>query len=268
VSGTVTIGLAASGGSPPYTYRLTIDGTAVFTTTSSATTASFAWNTTTASNGSHALGLTVTDSTGASATASRTVSVQNGGAALTAAFTSPAAGATVGGTVSVGLAAGGGAPAYTYRLSVEGNPVFASTTSATSTSYSWNTTAVADGSHTLSLTVTDSTGVTATATRTVTVSNPTGGTLQVALTSPSPGATVSGTVWVNVWVQGAAAGAKMYTMTVGDTTVWSESSSSTHVTLPWMTTSTPNGQRTLVVTVRDSAGATGTASVTVTVQNP
>jgi len=268
VSGTVTIGLAAGGGSPPYTYRLAIDGAAVFTTTSSATAASFAWNTTTAANGSHALGLTVTDSTGASATASRTVSVQNGGAALTAAFTSPAAGATVGGTVSVGLAAGGGAPAYTYRLSVDGTPVFTSTTSATSASYSWNTTAVADGSRTLSLTVTDSTGASATATRTVTVSNATGGTLQVALTSPSPGATVSGTVWVNIWVQGAAAGAKAYTMTVGGTTVWSESSSSTHVTLPWVTTSTPNGQRTLVVTVRDPAGATGTASVTVTVQNP
>jgi hypothetical protein len=35
-----------------------------------------------------------------------------------------------------------------------------------------------------------------------------------------------------------------------------------------VTTNTPNGTRTLVVTVRDAAGATGTASVTVTVQNP
>jgi hypothetical protein len=100
------------------------------------------------------------------------------------------------------------------------------------------------------------------------VSNLAGGTLQVTLTSPSPGSTVSGTVWVNIWLQGAAAGSKDVTMTVGGTTVWSEGSTSTHVTLPWVTTSTPNGSRTLVVTVRDAAGASGTASVAVTVQNP
>jgi hypothetical protein len=268
VSGTVSVGLAASGGGPPYTYRLTIDGTAVFTTTTSATAVSHAWDTAAAANGSHTLGLTVTDASGATASASRTVTVQNGAAALTAAFTSPADGATVGGTVSVGLAAAGGAPAYTYRLDVDGTPVFSSTTSATATSYSWNTAAVANGSHTLGLTITDASGATASATRTVTVSNAAGGTLQVALTSPSPGVTVSGTVWVNIWVQDAAAGDKDYTLSVGGTPVWHETSANTHVTLPWVTTSTPNGQRTLVVTVGDLANATGTASVTVTVQNP
>jgi hypothetical protein len=57
-------------------------------------------------------------------------------------------------------------------------------------------------------------------------------------------------------------------MTVGTTTVWSESVSGNPVALPWVTTNTPNGTRTLTVTVRDSANATGTSSVTVTVQNP
>jgi hypothetical protein len=79
---------------------------------------------------------------------------------------------------------------------------------------------------------------------------------------------VSGTVWVNIWLEGAAAGTRSFTLTVGDDTVWSESASSNHVALPWVTTSTPDGSRTLVVAVRDAAGATGTASVTVTVQNP
>jgi hypothetical protein len=73
---------------------------------------------------------------------------------------------------------------------------------------------------------------------------------------------------VNIWVNGAAAGSKTYTMTVGGTTVWNETSTSTHVALPWITTNTPNGARTLVVTVRDAANATGTASVSVTVNNP
>ena len=170
VAGAVTVGLTASGGSQPYTYRLTIDGTQVFTTTVSAASASFNWNTTTVGNGSHTLGLTVTDAGGASATASRTVTVSNGGTPLSASFTSPAAGANVNGTVSVGLAAAGGTPAYTYRLAVDGTQVFSSTTSAASTSYAWNTTTVADGAHTLSLTVTDTAGGSATTTRSVTVS--------------------------------------------------------------------------------------------------
>jgi hypothetical protein len=364
VSGSASVGLAAGGGTAPYTYRLTIDGTPAFTTTTSATSAAYTWNTTTATNGSHTLGLTVTDAVGASVTATRAVTVSNttgtlqiflttpaagstvsgtvwvnvwvegavtgtktytmsvgtvtlwtenstathvtlpwtttstpngqqtlvvnvrdaGGntgsgsvvvtvqngtsPALGAAFTSPAAGATVGGTVSVGLAASGGSSPYTYRLAIDGTEVFSSTTGAAATSYAWNTTTVANGSHTLSLTVTDAGGASATATRTVTVSNTAGGTLQVFLTSPGAGSTVSGTVWVNVWVQGAAAGGKMYTMTVGGTTVWSENSTDNHVTLPWATTNTPNGTRTLVVTVSDAVNATGTAGVTVTVQNP
>ena len=40
------------------------------------------------------------------------------------------------------------------------------------------------------------------------------------------------------------------------------------ISAEWVTTNGPNGQQTLVVTVRDSANATGTSSVTVTVQNP
>jgi hypothetical protein len=267
VGGTVSVGLAASGGSGPYTYRLTIDGAAVFTTTTGAS-ASYAWNTAAASNGGHTLGLTITDSAGASASATRAVTVQNGGAALAAAFTSPAAGATVNGVVSVGLAASGGSAPYTYRLTIDGAAVFTTTTSAASSSYAWNTAGAADGSHTLGLSLTDATGASAQATRTVTVSNTAGGSFQVILTTPAAGATVSGTVWVNIWLEGAAAGTRAFTMSVGGATVWTESSSDNHVALPWVTTSTANGSRTLVVTVRDAANATGTASVTVTVQNP
>src|SRR5688572_128271 len=353
VSGPVAVGMAASGGTAPYTFRLAIDGTQVFTTTGTATSASYSWNTTTATNGPHTLGLTITDSAGLSATATRSVTVansagtlrvalttpaagstvsgtgwvnvwlegavagsktytltvgavtvgtenstathvtlpwtttstphgpqtlvasvrdaagntgsgsvgvtvQNGTApALAASLTSPAAGATVNGTVTVGLAATGGRAPYTYRLTVDGAQVFTTSGSATSASFAWNTTAVSNGAHTLGLTVTDAAGASASATRTVTVSNTTGGgSFSVFLTTPSPGDTASGTVWVNVWVEGAATGTRAFTMTVSGTTVWSESSSDNHVSLPWVTTNTPNGTRTLVVTVRDAAGAT------------
>jgi len=270
VSGTsVTIGMAASGGSPAYTYRLTIDGTQVFTTTTSATTASFTWNTTGAANGAHTLGLTVTDTASTTATATRSVTVQNGGTAPTAGFTSPTPNQTVAGTAfAVNMTASGGVAPYTYRLTIDGTQVFTTTTSAGSAAYSWNTTTYANGVHTLALTVTDSTGAAGSASRSVTVSNAGGGTFGVFITAPSAGQTVKGTQWVTIWNDSTAPGARQYTMAVGTTTVWSESVSGNPVALPWVTTNTPNGVRTLTVTVRDSANATGTASVTVTVQNP
>lgn len=91
----------------------------------------------------------------------------------------------------------------------------------------------------------------------------------MALTTPQPGTTVSGTYWVNIWIQ-APYGTAPYSFTLSSAgaTVWNESSSSTHVTLPWVTTQTPNGPQTLTVTIRDAAGATGSASVNVTVNNP
>jgi len=261
--------MAGGGGKPAYTYRLTIDGAQVFTTTVSGA-ASYTWNTTGYANGSHTLGLTVTDTAGASATATRSVTVQNGGTPPpTAGFTTPTPNQTVAGTAfAVNMTASGGVAPYTYRLTIDGTQVFTTTTSGGTAAYSWNTTTYANGIHTLALTVTDSTGAAGSASRSVTVSNTGGGTFGVFITAPSAGQTVKGTQWVTIWNDSTAAGARQYTMTVGGTTVWSESVSGNPVTLPWVTTNTANGVRTLTVTVRDSANATGTASVTVTVQNP
>jgi hypothetical protein len=261
LAGNITVGLAASGGTAPYTYRLTVDGTQLFTTTNTSDRVSFTWNTTTGANGPRTLSLTITDAQSVSASAERGVTVQNA-STLAASFTAPAANATVAGTVAVGLA-GGGIPPYTYRLTVDGTQRFTTTTSITTASFTWNTTTVPNGGHILGLTVTDSVGGSASATRSVNVSNPP----SVALTSPASGSIVSGTAWVNIWVTRVVAGSKTYTMTVGGTTVWSQTSTATHVTLPWITTGTPNGPQTLVASVRDAAGNTGSASVSVTVQN-
>ncbi|HEV8583703.1 MAG TPA: Ig-like domain-containing protein, partial [Methylomirabilota bacterium] len=259
VSGTVSVGMTASGGTAPYTYTLTIDGTQVASSGSN----TYSWTTGGYANGNHTLGLTVRDNTGATATATRTVNVQNGPPPLTASFTAPAAGATVSGTVTVTMAATGGTAPYTYTLTIDGTQV----ASSGSTTYSWTTGGYANGNHTLGLTVRDNTGATATATRTVNVQNG-GPTLSVGITNPTSGSTVSGTVWVTVWVDGAAAGNKSYTVTVDGTTVWTESNNDRPATLPWNTLNTPNGTRTLTVNVSDSAGATGSASKTVTVSNP
>ncbi len=249
-------------------YTMTVGGSTLWTQSSTDTHVTLPWTTTSTPDGSRTLAVSVTDASGNTGRGTVTVTVQNGTSVLTAALSSPAAGVTVSGTISVGLAASGGRAPYTYALTLDGASVFTTTTSAGSASYAWDTTAASHGSHTLVLTVTDGAGGSASDTRTVTVANTTGATLQVALTSPGAGSTVSGTPWVNIWVDGAATGNKAYTMSVDGTTVWSEASANSHVTLPWTTTGTANGPRTLVVTVRDAANATGTASVAVTVQNP
>jgi Bacterial Ig domain len=120
--------------------------------------------------------------------------------------------------------------------------------------------------------VTDAAARTATASRAVTVSNsapapPPGGSLGVFITSPTSGATVNGTVWVNIWVERASAGDKVFTLLAGGTVVGTATDSGVHVTLPWNTPGTPNGATTLSATVRDASGATGSASMPVTVGN-
>src|SRR5438034_1058161 len=98
VSGTVSVGMTETGASgTPITFTLTVDSAQVFTAAGTATTATFAWNTTTVADGAHTLGLTVRDGAGHTATATRGVTVSNNGGGtgtLNVFITSPAAGAT------------------------------------------------------------------------------------------------------------------------------------------------------------------------------
>ena len=126
----------------------------------------------------------------------------------------------------------------------------------------------------LSLTVTDTANGSATTTRNVTISNtvaappPTTGTVQVSVTQPAGGgATVSGTQWVTIWVDGAAAGSNTYTLTANGRSVWTETNGARPATLPWNTASGANGATTLTVSVKDSAGKTGNRSISVWVAN-
>ncbi|HEY2994770.1 MAG TPA: PA14 domain-containing protein [Methylomirabilota bacterium] len=100
--------------------------------------------------------------------------------------------------------------------------------------------------------------------------SPSGGgdTIKVIITSPANGSTVRGTVWFTIWIENAAAGTKTYTLTVNGTTITSTPTTSNGpVSMAWPTSAADNGSRTATVIVRDSAGATGRASITVTVAN-
>jgi hypothetical protein len=89
----------------------------------------------------------------------------------------------------------------------------------------------------------------------------------VFITAPASGATLRGTAWFTVWIEGAAAGARTYTLAVDGGTVASTSTTSSGpVSLAWPT-SGPGGSRTTTVTVRDGAGNVGSASLPVIVSN-
>jgi hypothetical protein len=139
---------------------------------------------------------------------------------------------------------------------------------------------VTSGTQPLTATVRDAGGAGGTATVSVVVSNggapappppspppPSTGTLRVFLTSPPASSTVSGVVWVNIWVEGATGTSNVYTLTVNGVTVATQTSGGRHVTPAWDSRATPNGTRTVTATVRDAAGNTGSTSLTVTVSN-
>ena len=198
VSGMTTVTMAASGGSGSgYVYGLKIDGTTV-----PVSGATYAWNTSGVAVGAHALAASVTDSSGGTATASLSVTVQNTTTGPTVGFTNPATGASVTGTVTVSVSAtGGSGTGYAYVVKAGTATIYNGANNA----FSWNSTSTPSGAVTLAATVTDSGGGTGTATRTVTVANPTntGGDTTpptVAISSPTGG------TWTGNSIQIAATG--------------------------------------------------------------
>jgi hypothetical protein len=269
VSGSVTTNVWVEGQrGASNTFALSVDGQSVGTMTTSGTHASFAWDTRRVADGAHTLTATVRDATGQTGTGSRSVRTSNGVTSsptpgLTVSFTSPAAAATVSGTTPVSMSASGGS-GFTYNLAVDGTRVYTGADSR----FDWNTGAVSNGTHTLTATVTDASGKTGTATRTVSVSNaPAPSGLRAIMTSPRAGATVSGNVTVNVWVEGASGSSNAFTLTVDGKVVGAQTVSGAHAGFGWSTTGFTNGPHTLAATVKDAAGKTGSTNMMITVRN-
>ena len=97
---------------------------------------------------------------------------------------------------------------------------------------------------------------------------PTTATLRVFVTQPGASATVSGTAWVVLWVEGTSGSANVFTLSADGRQVGSQTTSARGpVSLPWSTSTYANGAHTLTATVRDAAGNTGTTSLSVLVRN-
>jgi hypothetical protein len=97
---------------------------------------------------------------------------------------------------------------------------------------------------------------------------PPSSTLRVFMTQPRASATVGGTVWVVLWVEGTSGSANVFTLSADGRQVGSHTTSARGpVSLPWGTTSAANGAHTLTATVRDASGNSGSVSITVVVKN-
>jgi hypothetical protein len=185
----------------------------------------------------------------------------------TVAVTSPASGATVGGTVTVSASAADDVGVAGVQFRLDGANLGPEDTSSPY-STAWDTRTFANGSHTLTAIARDGAGNTATAAAvTVSVSNSGSDTTPptVAITSPADGATVTGTVKVTAAASDTGSGVAAVTFFLDGASLATATNSS--YTINWNTRKSSKGTHVLYAVARDNAGNTQqSAGITVTVR--
>ena len=217
-------------------------------------------DTTALADGLYDFRVIATDATGHTGTSPIRANVRVDNTTPSGALSTPANGATVGGT-SVALSgsysdAGSGVASVRYELRPTGGGSWTAITTTTGAPFSatWDATTVSSGSYDLQPIITDRAGNTfsgAMRTVTVDVSAPT-----VVLTNP--GATISGAVTLNATVSGTGATQVAFAATLAGGASWS--SLGTDASSPWSTTfdssQLPDGVYDLRATVSDNLGNT------------
>jgi hypothetical protein len=270
VGGTITVTTTSADNVGVASVRFTLDGAVLGTDTSAPF--SWTWNTTTASNGTHGLKAFARDTSGNEDDSPLvTVTVDNtttDSVLPVVSMTTPSAGASVSGTVTVSATASDNVGVSSVQFLLDGASL-GSADSASPYSISWTTTGVSNGSHVLSAVARDAAGNAATSSGiTVTVSNQTGDTTapSVSLSSPASGATVSGSVTVSASASDNV-GVTSVQFTLDGVNLGAADTSSPY-SVSWPTTSATNGTHVLRAVARDAAGnVTTSGSRTVTVSN-
>jgi len=187
---------------------------------------------------------------------------------FTAWMTSPADGATVSGTISVGaLGHGGAGITRTFQLYVDS--ALAQTqqiTNGGSATFSLNTTTLSNGSHTVGVNVTDEAGAVAGDARTITVNNATA-SARVIFFNLTNDQVIRGSYQVQLGTSGLAAGTKRFYISVDGRQVSYWVVTTTGINWWWNTTGYANGTHTLSVRVVDSTGREVTGTVRVIINN-
>jgi Bacterial Ig domain len=182
----------------------------------------------------------------------------------TVSITSPTSGATVSASTTVSANASANTVGVQFKL--DGANLGSEKTSAPF-SISWDTTTTANGQHTLTAVGRNAAGQTATsAPVTVLVQNSSGGGPTVLITSPTSGATLSGTSTVTA-VASSTMGIAGVQFLLDGANLGAEVTTSPY-SFPWDTNAASNGAHTLAARARDTAGTTATSvGVAITVSN-
>ena len=237
-----------------------VDGTSIGTDTTAPY--SVAWDTTSVADGAHTVTAIATDTIGQTASDANGVTVDNLDGPPTVTVTAPAEGATVAGQVQIQANASDDKGVTQVEFRVDGTSIGTDTTAPYS--MSWNTTAGTGGPHTVEAVATDTIGQTGADSNAVTVDNT---PPSVAITSPSAGATVSGTIPVqaNATDNGSVGSVQFF---VDGTSIGTDANGADGWSVSWNTVTAGNGSHNLTATAADTAGNIATsAPVQVTVGN-
>lgn len=195
-----------------------------------------------------------------------TFNVQQAVAPPTVQITSPANGATVSGTVTVAATVTPGTGATITQAAMSADGVQKVIDTVAPYTFVLDTTTLSNAAHTIAVAATDNGARTGSQSITVTVNNVVVAPPQVSISSPSNGATVSGTFPVSgTVVLGTGATLSQVVMSVDG------AQKATGTTTPFSfnldTTTLTNAGHTITVTATDNGARTGSQSVSVTVIN-
>lgn len=180
-------------------------------------------------------------------------------------ITSPKAGATVAGAVSVTVTATDNIAVASVSLSVDGTAI-SNSTSAPFTNF-WNSATVANGLHTITVTAKDAAGNKASASVQVSVNNVTAGDLTaptVSINSPGDGTAYDANTTISInSVASDNVGITSLSLSIDGTVVSTSASSS--FSYSWNTGTAGSGVHNITATAKDAAGNQSTKSVNVTI---
>jgi hypothetical protein len=272
VAGAVAVSGSSSDNVAVASVSVSIDGGA-WSPASGTGSWSWSWSTSSLPNGTHTIAARAVDTSGNASTTSESVTVSNNVSppadttAPTISFTTPSAGASVSGTVTVSGTASDNAAVSKVEIKVDSG-TWQPAGGTTGWSWAWSTSGVTAGTHTLTARATDSSGNASTATLPVSVAGTSGDTTPPALgiTTPSSGATLTGTVSVQGTVSDNT-GVTRLEVAVDDKP-WQQVYVKANWAWPWVTGHLSNGAHTLHVRAFDGSGNVTAVALAVTVSNP
>ena len=259
----LTLSAVGYGGTAPYQYQFYVDGTSV---KSKSTTSTYTW--TPSTSGSHTIKCVITDSTGATATVSKTFTAESNGIDVEDLVNNSimsATSITLGNSVTLKGAATGGTSPYQYAFSykLSSDSVYTSLKSySTTASYTWKPSKA--GTYSVCLKVKDSTGTEVKKFYTLTVK------AAATLTNSSTMSATSITLGNSVTLKGAATGGTTpyqyaYSYKLSTASVYTSIRSySTTASYAW--TPSKAGTYSVCIKVKDSTGTEVKKFYTLTVK--